>query len=214
MGFKSAVYGHEVSVGPSRDGLVVRPDLAQVRFSFAGEGYEPEAGRRAMREAVALVESAVAQVAGARLVLDGFNSGARPLNKSSGPPRTELRGTIDLPLTETQDFWARAALDCALVEVGTRTLAELKRQRSPLEAHFGGVLFTVEDPERYRPALVQRFTARARGLIEALSTPEAPLVILRLDGNGPVEVRLDGPLEAEVSLALSARFGVRSESNG
>ena len=130
-------------------------------FSFAGEGYEPEAGRRAMREAVAIIEAAVAKIAGARVVLAGFTSGARPATRRAARAQRASRRSKS-PLSEAQDFWARAAIEGALIEVGTRSLAELKRQRSPLEANFGGALFSVEDPERYRPALVQRFAAASQ----------------------------------------------------
>ncbi len=187
--------------------LVVAPDLLRIAVVAEIDGLEPAAALRALESALAAFAAAAAQeLPGARLVLRAldFTSAAKSAKSRDEAPR--ITGSLDVPLAADLDFWARARRVTAAHALCRQAVDAAQRQRPPVLAGFGPPAAIVADPERHRPALVERWLAhvgdlaaqaRARGLAPAL-------VLERFTAPGAITQRPLSLIEVELQLDLPA----------
>jgi len=198
--------------GPSS--LVVRPDLVRVAFSARID--EPDSAR-----AVAVLEAAVTALAreldaalpGALVVMRGLEWQPDGKSKTRGPGAgvPHATGHLEVPLTDAQDYWARARVLAALNLLTHAAVAHGQARKPALEVHFGAPLTLLRDPELHRAALIRRWLERVRQLAELAEASRVcgSLQLRECAAPGPVtqhplsleevELRLalDGPLAAD-----------------
>jgi len=201
------------AVPPSPEGLRVRPDLARMHFSVALPDTEPERALVVLRGAVEQVIRRVqATYPSATLTLQGFEGEGPERAKASAASRSTLHGCVEVPLTEAQDFWARAQLCATLTSLAFALAAEAKRARPSLDATLHEPSCVAGNPESHRPELVRRWVAQLRELASLAEVEQARLVIAECSASGPVQQQPLSVDEVLLTLALEGRLGLARPS--
>jgi hypothetical protein len=209
----SSYYG-EVNLPPApKDDLIVRPDILRTSFqvqllgTFASQDalsrlqQECERLRRHLREA-----------SGAEVTLkqSGVLLAPAPARKLRIPEddddaRTGVEGTLELPLPDSVDFWARSARMTALQRACHELASADRKERGRPTFGFGTPRALVAEPELHRAELLRRFVARVQEFSAAASTTEAPLRVVDCTAPGPV---IQTPISLE-AVGLSLQFSYR-----
>lgn len=193
------------------EGIVVRAELAEVRFDLRCESSEPlrnvqwleESAGLLSRRLVGALPEAVVRVHG--LLDQGERSG-----KLVGGSDTihRLTGSIEVPFDAHDEVWPRARKVAALADVVARFREERRKHRPAIEGTFGPPQPQIREPERHRAALLQLAADRAREAARVLGDPAEPLHVVQASVPGQVEQRPHGPNEVNVLLALTLRLEV------
>ena len=164
----------------------------------------------------ALTRELGAALPGSIVVMRGleWQPEAKLKSRGSGGDGVPLAtGHLEVPLTDTQGYWARARVLAAL-NILTQAAVNHGHARKPaLEVSFGAPLLLVRDAEAHRAALIQRWLERVRQLVELAEASRVcgSLQLRECAAPGPVtqhplsleeiELRLalDGPLSAEMA---------------
>ncbi len=193
--------------------LVVRPDLVRVAFSAKVEELDSGKAVTVLEAAFsALTRELGAALPGAVIVMRGLEWQADGKSKSRGEGIPHASGQIEVPLTDAQDYWARARVLATLNALTLAAAAAGHARKPALEVHFGAPLVMLRDPELHRAALIQRWLERVRQLADLAEASRVcgSLQLRECAAPGPVtqhpisleevELRLalDGPLSADM----------------
>jgi hypothetical protein len=195
--------------------IVVRPDLVRVAFTARVE--EPDSAKAvAALEAAftALTRELGAALPGSAVVMRGleWQQGGSSKSRSAGDGVPHASGHLEVPLSETQGYWARARVLAALNALTHAAVAHGNARKPAVEVHFGAPLLMLRDPEQHRAALIQRWLERVRQLADLAEASRvcSSLQLRECAAPGPVtqhplsleqiELRLalDGPLAADL----------------
>jgi hypothetical protein len=200
----------------ARAELVVRPDLLRVSFSISLETTEgidqglPQL-QRASEQLLRRVREAVAFETTLRLRDVRLNRSApKKLALPEDDDRTFLAvdGSLEVPLVEGLDFWARSGRVGALVRTCHQLERDSREEKKRPHFSFGAVEALVARPEAHREELLRRFVARVRELAAAAGSPEAPLRAVDCSVPGPVEQTPVSLEEVGLSLNVACRLDV------
>jgi hypothetical protein len=201
---------------PTKDDLVVRPDLLRTTFQVQIQGtfasqealsrlqQECERMRRQLREATG---------AEVTLKLTGVLLASSPSKKLRIPEddddaRTGVEGTLELPLPTSMDFWARSGRMAALQRACHDLAADERKERGRPSFSFGIPSALIAEPEQHRAELLRRFVSRVQEFSAAASAPDAPLRVVDCTAPGPV---IQNAISLE-AVSLSLQFGYRLEA--
>jgi hypothetical protein len=200
---------------PVRAELVVRPDLLRVSFSVSLEAEGIEQGLPLLQRACEQLHRRVREAVSAEVQLrprdTRFNRSApKKLALPEDDDRTFIAvdGTLEVPLPEGLDFWARGGRVGALVRVCHELERDTRDEKKRPRFNFGAVEALVAKPEAHREELLRRFVARVRELAAAAGSPEAPLRAVDCSVPGPVEQSPVSLEEVGLSLHVACRLDV------
>lgn len=211
---KSSSYYGEVHLPPApKDDLIVRPDILRANFQvqILGTFASQEALSRVQQECEQLRRQ-LREATGAEVTLKptGVLLTTAPARKLRIPEdddeaRTGVDGTLELPLPDSPDFWARSARMTALQRVCHELASEDRKVKGRPAFSFGTASALVADPEKHRAELLRRFIARVQEFSAVASTAEAPLRVVDCTAPGPV---IQSPISLE-AVGLSLQFSYR-----
>jgi hypothetical protein len=192
-------------------GLVVRPDLLCIPFALRTKAEGVDKAISALQAAAEALGPRLSKAAGQslRVRMRGFAVAEQRSSKKAreDEPAAEAAmelaatadGTLELPLAEGLDFWARSRLFAALssaLAAETRASAE-----AAVKATFTAPQAQLREPEAYRGKLMEQWVKRARAFADAAQSPAAPLQIT--DCTAPAEVAQRSISNEEVALSLA-----------
>jgi hypothetical protein len=211
---RSSSYYGEVPVPPTpKDDLIVRPDILRTGFqvqilgAFASQDalsrvqQECERLRRHLREAT----SAEVTLKPSGVLLAQAPARKLRIPEDDDEARTGVAGTLELPLPDSLDFWARSARMTALQRACHELASADRKERGRPLFGFDAPSALVANPELHRAELLRRFMARVQEFSAAASTAEAPLRVVDCTAPGPV---IQSPISLE-AVGLSLQFSYR-----
>jgi hypothetical protein len=200
---------------PVRAELVVRPDLLRVSFSVSLEVEGIEQGLLVLLRACEQFQRRCREAVGGEVMLrprdTRFNKSApKKLALPEDEDRTfvAVDGSLEVPLPDGLDFWARSTRVGNLVRVCHELQRESREEKRRARFSFGSVEAFVSKPENHRAELLRRFIIRARELAAAVGSPEAPLHVVDCAAPGPVEQSPVSLEEVGLTLNVHCRLGV------
>ena len=200
---------------PVRADLVVRPDLLRVSFSVALEAEGVEQGLPLLQRACEQLQRRSREALGTEVTLRLRDARfVKPAPKKLSFPEDDERtsvtvdGTLEVPLPEGLDFWARSSRVGTLARVCHELQHEGREEKRRPRLTFGNVEALVSQPESHRAELLRRFVARVRELAAAAGSPEAPLHVVDCAPAGPVEQAPASLEEVGLTLHVHCRLDV------
>jgi hypothetical protein len=199
---------YEPQVAEPAEGLVVRPDLLVVPFTFRQEEQGLEQALPKLRTALDRYVRGAAEATKAEVGVKprGFGRDGGYARKLEGNEGAQVVGQVEVVLPESLDFWGRAALVAALVRVGGQEMAAAEKAQAGLTVSLGFPSARVRDPEARRAELTRRWVERMRAFTSQAQSEKVPLHAVGCEQPGEVkqhEVSVD---EVVLSLALSCRL--------
>ena len=196
--------------------LSVRPDLYTLSFAVREQRESSHAALDAARTSSDRVSAELLKALGpaAATKVKGFTlTRVTRASKQLGI-LASVDGTLEVRVTEDQDFWARGRLFTTLVET-TQAIAEAAgSDQDPMRAvSFEPPQAVVSDPERYRPELVQRWVQRLRDFTTTAEAAAAPLVVRDCTPPGAVTQAALSFDEVSLELAITCRIDTRAAAN-
>jgi hypothetical protein len=195
---RSAYWETPVGEPAMAGGLIVRPDVLLVAFTFRRESESLAQALPELKQAVERYVSAATGALKAEPTVRMGNLGGEL--RKMGEQRVVVSGVLEVALPESLDFWGRAALVAALAEVGAKESATLEKAEGPLRASFSDPRAQLREPEAYRAELMKRWVARTRDFIEQARSERTALQFVHCDP--PDEVKQQTRSLDEVSLSL------------
>jgi hypothetical protein len=115
-----------------------------------------------------------------------------------------VTGAIEVDLPGEWDFWSRSQLFITLDEVTAAIADAAKNPASTVR--FDNLTAALKNPELYRPLLIERWVAQARGFSTQAQTKDAPLALVNCTPPGPVTQVPISVEEARLQLAVNCRI--------
>lgn len=164
--------------------LVVTPDVMVVGFSYRQVERTPARAAAELKKRIgALKEKLKAAQADAVVQL-----GAYSVTPQASLVSVTIQGRIEAPVPKEADYWARADIVNALVDLTGEVVAELEEAQASTKVKADGSRFTpafgppqarVEDVEAYRAELTARWVKQVRAFASAASSGSQPLHVAR-----------------------------------
>ncbi len=169
------------------DALVVRPDLISMSFSIWVEGSD----MAALRAEVTALEQKLATT------LPGWEA-----------TKLVAEGRIEVPLPPEKNFWERAQVVTALSAWSNPVQRPSKAESDkayPKKA-WGGLVYSVAQPEKYRETLVAQWTERVHIFTSKAAT--TPIHLTECTPPAQVEQRALSLEEVELYLTVNCKLAV------
>lgn len=177
---------------------VVRPDRIDVPFVFAVvEEKDRARATELLRQGFDELVKRTATTPGATVRMRGVYG---------GDDKVSAFGSVELAVTEAQDFWTRARL-AAGVEKALDEM-ELAGKKTKLRVNHEAARGTVADPETQRAELIKLVSKRLSEVVAAAATKGAPLHVTDCGMPGPVAE--EAISFEEVGLSLELNCSIRS----
>jgi hypothetical protein len=193
--------------------LGVRPDLYALSFAVREQRETSHAALDAAHASAERVSAQLLKALGpaATSSVKGFTltrvtQGAKQLGILA-----VVDGTLEVRVTEQQDFWVRSRLFTTLVET-TQNIAEAaaSEQDAMRAISFEPPHAEVGDPEAFRTELLKRWVARVREFTGVTEAAAAPLYVRDCTPPGPVTQTARSFDEVSLELSITCRIDTRS----
>lgn len=184
------------------DALVVRPDLISMSFSIWVEGADTAALKA---EVTGLEQKLATTLPGwaTRVVMCG-------VRQEGGWEATKLvaEGRIEVPLPPEKNFWERAQVVTALSAWSNpvQRPSKAESEKTYPKKAWGGLVYSVAQPEKYRETLVAQWTERVQIFTSKAAT--APIHLTECTPPAQVEQRALSLEEVELYLTVNCKLAV------
>ncbi len=184
--------------------LVLRPDVITADFAVRELRATSSDALTAARQTFTGVTERLSKWVGRPVRVSPRGVVAEPMAKGVA---VTVDGGLEFDLPAELDFWGRSQFLTAIQET-TAALAISLSSPGVSALRFEGISPGVKNPELYRPLLVERWVAQARGFASQAQTQQAPLVLVDCAPPGSVTQVFVSVEEVRLQLAVSCRIDV------
>lgn len=188
--------------------LVLRPDVLTVDFAMREVRATSVDAMAASRQSCSQLAARLTERVGRPVRLTPRGVEAEPITLGTRMVSVVVNGAIEVDLPGEWDFWSRSQLFVTLDEVTSAIAEEATNPASTVR--FDNLVAGLKNPELYRPLLIERWVAQARGFSTLAQTKDVPLALVNCTPPGPITQTPVSVEEARLQLAVSCRIDVAS----
>lgn len=191
--------------------LSLRPDVLTADFAIREVRATSVDAMAASRQTCSQLAARLTERVGRPVRLTPRGVEAEPIVPDTRAVPVVVSGVIEVDLPGEWDFWSRSQLFITVDEVTTAVADESSRNPAST-VRFDGLTAGLKNPELYRPLLIERWVAQARGFSSQAQTKEVPLALVNCTPPGSVTQIPVSVEEARLQLAVNCRIDVPTVS--